>query len=539
MCAVSMEPVERLRRALFPTQSHQFGWRVASVAASIVSIALILLTLGYKLRGSEPPSGLILALLAAFATVVLLLSRFLHVAHKEQGQTTAAFDQSERQFQSVFENALDAILILDNRGICREANPAAAKLFGLRRRDLIGRSVVEMYKDERQFQTAWQRLLTESVHTGESELLRNGDTSVFVEFSAKADCLPGQHVMILRDVTEKRRAQISVAANLELAKSAWTEAEALRAATLSLTQDLRMDNVMDTLLRSLMELVPFACARVFVSEGGSWVQALAQKTSPQFPKKSHVPALHLDTNECPLLQMLIAEQKSVLIQDTKGQKGWELFKGHQELRSWLSVPLKASDQYLGFLSIGHNEPNRFTQEHLRRAQLLATPAAAAIQNARLYQTAQIYGSELEKRVNELKQTEAALAQSENSRRLSEENFQKVFRSSPVPFSITTLDEGRFVDVNAAFEQRYGYSREEVVGRTVHELRIWEDPADRRLMLAQLSKGGPVRNVMTRVRTKAGEIKLTVYSADKIQFDGRPCVLAVSEDLPESDFRSAN
>jgi PAS domain S-box-containing protein len=534
-----MEPVERLRRALFPIQREQFGWRVASVIVSIVSVALILVTLGYKLSGSEPPSGLILALLAAFAAVVLLLSRFLHVAHKQQGQTSAAFDESERQFESVFENALDTILILDSHGICREANPAAAKLFGLGRTDLIGRSVGEIYKDERQFQTSWQRLLTESFHTGEAELLRDGHTSVFVEFSAKADFLPGQHVMILRDVTERRRAQISVAANLELAKSAWTEAEALREATLSLTQDLRMDKVMDTLLRCLMDLVPYACARVFVSEGGSWVQALAEKTSPLFPKKSHVPALHLDTNDCSFLQALIAEQKSVLISDTTEQKGWETFQGHQELRSWLSVPLKASEQYLGLLSIGHHEPNRFTQDHLRRAQLLATHASAAIQNARLYQTAQIYGSELENRVAELKRTEAALARSEDSRRLSEEKFQKVFRSSPVPFSITTLDEGRFVDVNAAFEQRYGYSREEVLGRTVHELRIWEDPADRRLMLAQLGKGGPVRNVITRIRTRSGEIKLTVYSADKIQFDGLPCVLAVSEDLPEFNSHSAN
>jgi PAS domain S-box-containing protein len=36
-------------------------------------------------------------------------------------------------------------------------------------------------------------------------------------------------------------------------------------------------------------------------------------------------------------------------------------------------------------------------------------------------------------------------------------------------SITALKEGRFVDVNAAFERRYGYSREELLGRTVHDL----------------------------------------------------------------------
>jgi len=44
-------------------------------------------------------------------------------------------------------------------------------------------------------------------------------------------------------------------------------------------------------------------------------------------------------------------------------------------------------------------------------------------------------------------------------------------ASPIPFSITTLKERRFVDVNAAFERRYGYAREEVLGHTVHELNL--------------------------------------------------------------------
>ncbi len=229
----------------------------------------------------------------------------------------------------------------------------------------------------------------------------------------------------------------------------------------------------------------------------------------------------------------------MLIGDTSQEEAWQSFKGHKQLRSWLCVPLVASEQFLGFLSAGHTDPNRYTQEHLRRAELLAIPAAAAIQNARLYQTARIYGEELEKRLADLKQAEAALAEAEGGRRLSEEKFQKVFRSSPIPFSITTLKEGRFLDVNGAFECRYGYSREEVLGRTVHDLNIWEDPADRVQMVALLQKSGPIRNVITRLRTKSGEIRLTAYSADRIQFDGQACILAVSEDLPDYDQHRAN
>jgi GAF domain-containing protein len=50
----------------------------------------------------------------------------------------------------------------------------------------------------------------------------------------------------------------------------------------------------------------------------------------------------------------------------------------------------------------------FTPEHLRLAQLLAIPAAAAIQNARMYECAKIYGDELEKRTSDLRAVESAL-----------------------------------------------------------------------------------------------------------------------------------
>jgi len=667
MRGLPLEPAERVRRALFPVQGNQIGWRIASVTVSILSVVLIALTLGYRLRGAELPPVLLLALLLTFATVVVLLSKFLFWAQREEGEFQGAYKTSEHEFQSVFENALDTILILDDQGICREANPAAEQLFGIRRRELIGESLDRFSADSTQFHKLWELLLVQKFHQGDAEFLKNDRSPVFVEFTAKADCLPAQHVMILRDVTERRRAQLSlleseerfqqmarniqeifwmidaetkkalfvnpayeaitgrscqslhddptsyedlihpedrvhvlakldeatrtgnfnekfrilcaqgairwvwvrgfpvrdaagkilrlvgtaleitaqkeaeeqVAANLALAKSAWAEAEALRKATLSLTQDLRMNFVMDALLKSLEDLVPYTCARVLIPEGGPHVLALGERNCPEPEKKSSKFPLAFKADESSFFHRVLTEQKSILIADTKTEEKWHSFKGHKELRSWLSAPLVASGKYLGCLSVGHTQPNVYTQEHLRRAELLAIPAAAAIQNATLYETARIYGEALESRLNSLKKAETALAQSEDSRRSTEDKFQKVFRSSPIPFSITTFKEGRFVDVNAAFERRYGYTRAEVLGHTVHELRMWEDPADRDLMLAQLSKGGPIQNVMTRLRMKSGEIKITAYSADKIQFEGQSCILAVSEDLPQIDPHKSN
>ncbi len=210
MRGIPVKPAQPLRRALFLPHGDQFAWRIASVAVSLVSVALIVVTLGYKLRGTEPPSVLLLALLSAFAIVVLLLSKFLHLAYHEQTQTAGALDTTEREFQSIFENALDAILILDDHAVCREANPAAEKLFGVQRQKLIGQSIHRFYKDSSQFIGSWERLLAEKFLQGDAELVRAGQSPVFVEFTAKADCLPGQHVMILRDITQRRRAQLSL-----------------------------------------------------------------------------------------------------------------------------------------------------------------------------------------------------------------------------------------------------------------------------------------------------------------------------------------
>lgn len=245
------------------------------------------------------------------------------------------------------------------------------------------------------------------------------------------------------EITTEKEAEEQVAQNLSVAWAAWDEADALRKATMALTQDLRMDFVLGALLQSLADLIPYTCARVLIPEGGPHVLALGEKQlAPESNSGSDSP-LTLNSDDSPFLKHILADQKSVLIPDTENEDSWPTFEAHAHLRSWLSVPLIASGQYLGFLSVGHSEPNRFTEDHLRRAEVLAIPAAAAIQNSRLYERAAIYGEELEKRVSDLRKAQTALLESEVGRRISEEKFQKVFRASPISFSITTLAEGRF------------------------------------------------------------------------------------------------
>ena len=128
-------------------------------------------------------------------------------------------------------------------------------------------------------------------------------------------------------------------------------------------------------------------------------------------------------------------------------------------------------------------------------------------------------------VTERKRLEEAL-------RESEERFSKAFRSSPVPITISTLREGRLIDVNESFLRIFGYHRKEVIGRTVVELGIWPRPEGRYEMARMVQKYGVVRNLEREFRTKPGEIRVVLFSAELVDLRGEPCMIAVLRDITE-------
>jgi PAS domain S-box-containing protein len=118
------------------------------------------------------------------------------------------------------------------------------------------------------------------------------------------------------------------------------------------------------------------------------------------------------------------------------------------------------------------------------------------------------------------------------RKSAEEKFHQAFNASPEPITISTLSEGRYVDVNESFLRASGYRREEVIGQTSLDLKIWGKPEDRARLLDKLLEQGSVRDMETAFRTKSGEQRVWLHSINRIDLDGQECVISSQKDVTE-------
>jgi len=117
--------------------------------------------------------------------------------------------RSEARFRGLFDGAHDAIFITGDTGVVTDANPAAAKLTGHTRQELLGMSVADLGRDEdrERINEATKELLRENVLIGTDEFVDGTGQTHVVEYTTVANIVPGEHLSIVRDITGRAAAQ--------------------------------------------------------------------------------------------------------------------------------------------------------------------------------------------------------------------------------------------------------------------------------------------------------------------------------------------
>ncbi len=122
-------------------------------------------------------------------------------------------------------------------------------------------------------------------------------------------------------------------------------------------------------------------------------------------------------------------------------------------------------------------------------------------------------------------------ESEQKLFLSEERFSKAFHTSPEPTSITRRSDGVYLEVNDSWTSIFGYTRDEVLGRTPVELGILSEE-DRRRLRAKLDEYGQVREHELDLVSKSGEVRHTILTTVQIVAEGETCFLSLHLDVTE-------
>jgi diguanylate cyclase (GGDEF)-like protein/PAS domain S-box-containing protein len=123
-------------------------------------------------------------------------------------------------------------------------------------------------------------------------------------------------------------------------------------------------------------------------------------------------------------------------------------------------------------------------------------------------------------------------QRERQLRASEEKFSSLFQASPDPICVTRVGSGEFMDVNPAFCEIFGWSAEELQGRTAPDIKFWVDSELRLQLFERLRKNRSLDNSEANFRRKDGQIITCVVSSRFVRIDNLLCITSTFRDITE-------
>jgi len=122
---------------------------------------------------------------------------------------------------------------------------------------------------------------------------------------------------------------------------------------------------------------------------------------------------------------------------------------------------------------------------------------------------------------------------EDALRQSEEKYASMIKASPDAITLRTLPDCRYIDVNESFTQLTGYSREEVLGKSIEDLNILIDSRKHAQLVNKVQQAGDTQDDVFRYRTRVGEVRIGKVSATRVNVGGKDCVLSVTRDITDS------
>jgi len=422
----------------------------------------------------------------------------------DQKQAEEALRQRMDFDEAVMRNMAEGLYTVDAQGLVTSMNPAAEKLFGWTFEELRGRKMHDVTHYKRPDGTPFpaddcaglQVMLGEKTLVDHEDVFIRRDGTFFdVLYSSSALRENDQNVglvVVFTDITERKLAEQRLALQeeiSELIRTIDTPNELLYRVAASVGPCLRVKRALfnEIDLANDVETVH----RDYVAEG---VKSVA--------------GVHAISDYSPVTSAEMISGKTVVNHDSKKDKRtaehYERSYEPNGERAYVAIPLLRNGAWVASLWLSDDEPRQWSKEDVALLETIAERTWAAVEKMRI----------------------------DKALRESQERFSKAFNSGPLVFTLSSLKDGRLVEVNDTFVEVTGYSREEAIGKTSIELGLWTSDKDRDEEMDKVRNAGQVRNLEYSFRTRNGEEIIGILSAEKIEIGGEPFALTVIQDITD-------
>jgi PAS domain S-box-containing protein len=500
-----------------------------------------------------------------------------------------AIDVSERiqaekaleRYQLLSEHSRDIVLYFRRSGQILEANQAAVQAYGYDRAELLTLRIADLRAPEtrdaipEQFeQAAQQGILFETVHC------RKDGSRFPVEVSSQSAVIGTEDVVlsVIRDITERKKAELEreqllvrEQAARRVAEAAEQRAEFLAETSKTLTSSLDYEYTLSSVAQAVVPTLADWCAVDILKDDGCLERLATTHIDPakvqwglelhrRYPPDLNAPrgiAQVLRSGQSEYYPTITDEQIVAVARDP------EHLRILREIgfSSAMLVPLRARNKTLGTISFIAAESGRsYSLDDLSLAEELARRAAIALDNARLYQEAQLARQAAERaadRTARLQTVTAALSESLTPVQVAEVIVEQSLSALEADAALMALLSEDGTSLEVVRMEGYGISAEAAQQRfSVHASvplaeavrtgqPMWSEPTAERLAryphLAETYKRFPFEAWISLPLVVEGQavggLSLSFKQFKLLNQDDRDFVLALSRQCAQAIVRA--
>ncbi|MEP7190124.1 MAG: GAF domain-containing protein, partial [Roseiflexaceae bacterium] len=197
-------------------------------------------------------------------------------------------------------------------------------------------------------------------------------------------------------------------------------ADTLREVASTLTSVLALDQITTLILEQLQRVVPYDTAALLLRDDDrlniTATRGFNEKLRAQIESTSF--SLAEDEN----MKLIVETRRPLVIEDAQKTPDFVPIEGSEHVHGWIGAPLLIDDQVIGLLTVDSSIVGAYDEEDAQLAFALASLAAQAIRNGRLFEEVRRFAAELELRVVE---RTAALAEANTQLSAEKERLQAV------------------------------------------------------------------------------------------------------------------